>query len=62
MKGYYSIEQDTIISYGIVYQDMDEKDSVYDIPDDFEFGIYQYTSIVIGVFNPDGFTKIETSE
>ena len=62
MKGLYSVEQDTVISYGLAYDNMGAIDSVYDIPDDFEFGKYQYTSITIGVFNPDGFIKVETSE
>lgn len=60
MKGLFSPEQDTIISYGIAYDDMEEEDNVYIIPDDYSFDTYTYQSITIGIFNPDGFTLIET--
>lgn len=60
MKGLFSPEQDTIISYGIAYDDMGEEDNVYFLPDDYSFEKYTYQSITPGVFNPDGFILIET--
>ena len=60
MKGLFSPELDTIVSYGIAYDDMSEEDNVYPIPDDFAFDRYTYQSITLGVFNPDGFHLIET--
>jgi hypothetical protein len=38
---------------------MSESENVFLIPDDFEFGKYNYTSIIQGVFNPEGFKLIE---
>ena len=62
MKGLFLPEQDTIISYGIAYNDMGEEDNVYPIPDDYSFETYTYQSITPGVFNPDGFTLIISYE
>ena len=59
MKGLFSPEQDTITSYGLAYEEMSETDNVYEIPEDFEFGKYNYTPKVSGVFNPEGFILIE---
>jgi len=59
MKGLFTPEQDSITSYGIAYEEMNQEDSVYTIPEDYSFDKYTYQSITIGVFNPDGFTLIE---
>jgi hypothetical protein len=59
MKGLFSPEKDTITSYGIAYEGLSETQNVYEIPEDFEFGKYNYTSIIQGVFNPEGFVLIE---
>lgn len=61
MKGLFSPEQDQIISYGIAYNEMSETENVYQIPEDFEFGKYIYSSNVTGVFNPEGFILIENN-
>ena len=61
MKGLFDIEQDKIVSYGIAYEEMSEAENVFLIPEDFEFGKYNYTSIIQGVFNPEGFTLIENN-
>jgi hypothetical protein len=55
MKGLYSIEEDKIVSYGTAYENMSEEDNVYDIPKDFSFERYSYSSITSGIFNPEGF-------
>ena len=60
MKGLFSPEQDTIVSYGIAYDDMGQEDNVYPIPDDYSFDRYIYQSITPGVFNPDGFTLVNS--
>ena len=60
MKGLFSPEQDTITSYGIAYDDMGEEDNVYPIPYDYSFDKYTYQSITPGVFNPDGFTLVNS--
>ena len=59
MKGLFSPEQNEIISYGIAYNEMSESENVFEIPEDFEFGKYIYTSIIFGEFNPEGFKFIE---
>lgn len=59
MKGLFSPEQDTIVSYGIAYDEMGQEDNVYPIPDDYSFETYAYQSITHGIFNPDGFTLIQ---
>ena len=60
MKGLYSVEQDTIVSYGVAYENMGVADSVYDIPDDYTPDRYRYVSITPGTFNPNGFTPISS--
>jgi hypothetical protein len=59
MKGLFSPETDEIVSYGLAYEEMSETENVFLIPDDFEFGKYNYTPKVAGVFNPEGFKLIE---
>lgn len=61
MKGLFSPEEDQIISYGIAYNEMSENENVFEIPEDFEFGKYNYTANVSGIFNPEGFTLIENN-
>jgi hypothetical protein len=61
MKGLFSPETDEIVSYGLAYEEMRESENVYEIPEDFEFGKYNYTSIIQGVFNPEGFVLIENN-
>jgi hypothetical protein len=62
MKGLFSPEENAIVSYGVGYENMTEQENVYTIPDDFEFGKYNYVSEVSGIFNPNGFTLIENNE
>lgn len=62
MKGLFSPEDNAIVSYGVVYENMTEAENVYAIPDDFEFGKYEYTPNEDGSFNPNGFTLINNEE
>ena len=62
MKGLYSIQEDSIVSYGVIYDSMSEEESVYTIPDDFEFGKYNYISQTPGIFDPNGFTLIQNTD
>jgi hypothetical protein len=54
MKGLFSPEQNAIVSYGIVYENMSEQDNVYQLPDDFSFERYLYVPNEDGRFNPQG--------
>jgi hypothetical protein len=58
MKGLFSPEQNTIVSYGIVYEDLNEQDNVYQLPDDFDFERYLYVPNEDGTFNPNGIIPI----
>lgn len=59
MKGLFDKEQNQITSYGVAYENMNEAENVYVIPEDYSFDRYTYQSITPGVFNPDGFTLIQ---
>ena len=61
MKGVFSFESQSIVSYGTVYDTM-EGESIVDIPDDFEFGKYNYTPNEDGTFNVDGFVLISLDD
>jgi hypothetical protein len=58
MKGLFSPEQNTIVSYGIVYEDLNEQDNVYQLPEDFDFERYLYMPNQDGTFNPNGIIPI----
>jgi hypothetical protein len=54
MKGLFLPEQNTIVSYGIVYENMSEQDNVYQLPDDFDFERYLYVPNEDCTFNTNG--------
>ena len=53
------IREDEVIGYGVEIHGDDTYDGA---PEDYEFGKYVYTPEIPGVFNPNGFTLIETDE
>lgn len=42
MKGLFDKEQNQITSYGIAYENMNEAENVYVIPEDYSFDRYTY--------------------
>jgi hypothetical protein len=57
MKAIIDLTTDTIVSWGILYNN---DPNAVEIPDDYSPERYTYTPITPGVFNPNGFSLITT--
>ncbi len=57
MRAIIDLNTDTILSWGILYDEPEYINCTYEVPIDYSPETYEYKPKVSGVFDPDGFIK-----
>lgn len=56
MRGIFDFTNDTVVAWGVLYDDPQYDAEAFEVPDDYSPERYDYIPAVAGVYDPNGFT------